>query len=84
MQRSIVIDEAPVWSARTADEEQPRFPWRIAVGLAFGAFCWIVAYLGAVGVLLPARIAEIDSENKATIVALNSTVSMVVARWPTS
>ncbi|MHA6523492.1 MFS transporter [Tessaracoccus sp. G1721] len=79
MQRSIVIDEAPVWSARTADEEQPRFPWRLAVGLAFGAFCWIVAYLGAVGVLLPARIAEIDSENKAAIVALNSTVSMVVA-----
>lgn len=77
MQRS--IDETNEWTGATADEQQPRFPWRIAIGLAIGAFCWIVAYLGAVAVMLPARIAEIDNENKAAIVALNSTISMVVA-----
>ena len=59
--------------------DQPHFPTRIAIGLAIGAFCWIVAYLGAVAVLLPARVAEIDSVDKAAIIALNSTISMVVA-----
>lgn len=79
MQGSISPENQAVWSGTTTDEQQPRFPLRIAIGLAVGAFCWIVAYLGAVGVLLPARIAEIDDANKATIVAINSTVSMVVA-----
>lgn len=79
MQGSMSPDDQAVWSGTTTDEQQPKFPLRIAIGLAAGAFCWIVAYLGAVGVLLPARIAEIDDANKATIVAINSTVSMVVA-----
>lgn len=67
------------WTAKTTDAQQPHFPTKIAIGLTIGAFCWIVAYLGAVAVLLPARVAEIDPANKATIIALNSTVSMVVA-----
>lgn len=67
------------WSGTTSNDQQKTFPTRIAVGLALGAFCWVVAYLGAVGVLLPARVAEIDSLNKAAIIAVNSTVSMVVA-----
>ncbi|QXT62909.1 MFS transporter [Tessaracoccus palaemonis] len=79
MQRSIDVGDSPVWTGTTSNEQQPKFPWRVAIGLAMGAFCWIVAYLGAVGVMLPARIAEIDNENKAAIVALNSTISMVVA-----
>ncbi|TPW27661.1 MFS transporter [Martelella alba] len=67
------------WTGKTTNLQQPHFPKRIAIGLAIGAFCWIVAYLGAVAVLLPARVAEIDPGNKATIIALNSTIAMVVA-----
>lgn len=67
------------WTGTTQDSEQPRFPTRLAIGLAIGSFCWVVAYLGAVAVLLPARIAELDPGNKAAIIALNSTVAMVVA-----
>lgn len=76
---TVVVGTPGQWSATTTDADQPKFPTRIAIGLSVGAFCWIVAYLGAVGVLLPARIAELDSANKAAIVALNSTISMVVA-----
>ncbi len=67
------------WSGTTTDVQQPAFPTRLAIGLAIGSFCWVVAYLGAVAVLLPARIAEIDPQNKAAIIALNSTIAMVVA-----
>lgn len=67
------------WNGTTLDDQQPHFPTRLAVGLAIGSFCWIVAYLGAIAVLLPARIAEIDPANKASIIALNSTIAMVVA-----
>lgn len=67
------------WRGTTSDEEQPKFPVRLTIGLAIGAFCWIVAYLGAVGVLLPARIAELAPGDKASVVALNSTISMIVA-----
>nr|WP_321457322.1 MFS transporter [uncultured Cohaesibacter sp.] len=69
----------PEWTGNTTNDEQTRFPTRIAVGLAIGAFCWVIAYLGAIAVLLPARVAEIDSVDKAAIIALNSTISMVVA-----
>lgn len=78
-QRSTTDPTLTTWTGTTADDEQPRFPVRLAVGLAAGAFCWIVAYLGAVGVLLPARVAEIAPDDKAAIIALNSTISMVVA-----
>ena len=67
------------WTGKTSNDDQPHFPTRIAIGLAIGSFCWIVAYLGAIAVLLPARVAEIDSVDKAAIIALNSTISMVVA-----
>ncbi|MCL2895653.1 MFS transporter [Brenneria tiliae] len=67
------------WSGITSNAQQKKFPTRIAIGLSICAFCWVAAYLGAVGVLLPARIAEIDGANKAAIIALNSTVSMLVA-----
>lgn len=73
------VTQQPVWSGTTRDTEQTRFPTKLAIGLAIGAFCWVVAYLGAIAVLLPARIAEIDPASKATIIALNSTVAMVVA-----
>ncbi|WP_222706291.1 MFS transporter [Actinomyces ruminicola] len=76
---STAAPSAPEWSGTTTDEQQPRLPLRLVIGLAIGAFCWIVAYLGAVGVLLPARIAEIAPDDKAAVVALNSTVSMIVA-----
>ncbi|MGJ4925616.1 MFS transporter [Bradyrhizobium sp. HKCCYLS2038] len=68
-----------VAAAATHDTAQQGFPLRLAAGLAICAFCWIVAYLGAVGVLLPARVAEIDPANKAAIIALNATISMIVA-----
>lgn len=68
------------WSGTTPDSQQKKFPTKIAIGVSIGAYRWIVAYLGSVSVLLPARIAEIAGDgNKATIVALNSTISMVVA-----
>lgn len=67
------------WSGKTLDADQTHFPTRLVIGLAIGSFCWVVAYLGAIAVLLPARIAEIDPGNKAAIIALNSTVAMVVA-----
>lgn len=72
--------QTEVWSPTTPNSEQKKFPTKIVIGLAIGAFCWIVAYLGSVSVLLPARIAELAGDgNKAAIVALNSTISMIVA-----
>ena len=67
------------WSGKTQDTEQTKFPTKIAAGLMIGSFCWVVAYLGAIAVLLPARVAEIDPAHKAAIIALNSSVAMIVA-----
>lgn len=79
MSKHDVVPATDGWRTATADTDQPRFPARVATGLAIGAFCWVVAYLGSASVLLPARIAEVDPAGKAGVVALNSTVAMVVA-----
>lgn len=44
-----------------------------------GVLLWLGSYLGMVGVLVPARIAEIDPDSKATAFAMMSAIAMVVS-----
>lgn len=68
------------WSAPTNDE-QPKIPFRIGLAIAVGVMFWIGGSLGLFGVLVPAKIAEIAPEQKASIVALMATICMVVSTF---
>ncbi|WP_207917785.1 MFS transporter [Sodalis ligni] len=79
-------DTALPAGARTArswltptDEQQPRPPYREGLAMAIGVFLWMGCYLGLVGVLVPARISQIAPQDKATVVAIMSTVAMIVS-----
>lgn len=61
------------------DDKQLKLPLVTGIALVIGVFLWLASYLGMVGVLIPARIAEIDPENKATIFATMSAIAMVVS-----
>lgn len=61
------------------DTDQARLPWRYGIATALGVLLWLGAYLALVGVLVPARIAEISPDNKATALATMSTVAMIVS-----
>ena len=61
------------------DSEQPKLPLMEGIALVVGVFFWLGSYLGMVGVLVPARIAEIDPEAKATALAAMSAIAMVVS-----
>lgn len=56
---------------------------RYSIALAIAGLGWIIPFTGASGVLLPARIAEIDPENKvgivAAVVAAGALTAMVAA-----
>ncbi|GAA2974211.1 MFS family permease [Microbacterium terrae] len=67
------------WSGSTTDVDQPKPPLRVGVAVALGILLVTGPYMGVNAVLLPARVAEIDPEGKATALAVISTVSMVVA-----
>lgn len=60
-------------------EQKKKFPILIGMGLTFGVFMWLAPYLGMVAILLPAKIAELDPVNKASIVAINASIAMVIA-----
>lgn len=61
------------------DEEQQKLPLIAGIGLVVGVFLWLGSYLGMVGVLIPARIAEIAPESKASVFAAMSAIAMVVS-----
>lgn len=61
------------------DAEQTKTPIAVSIALVIGVFLWLGSYLGMVGVLIPARIAEIDPEAKATAFATMSAIAMVVS-----
>jgi len=61
------------------NEEQKNPPYREGIALVVGSLLWLGSYLGLVGVLVPARIAEIAPHDKASIVALMSTTAMIVS-----
>ncbi|MBT1165389.1 MFS transporter [Bifidobacterium simiarum] len=61
------------------DEDQPKFPWRPSLGLLFGGCGWMLAGCAIQGILLPAKISEIAPDNKVSIVALVTTVTMLVS-----
>ncbi|MCI1676092.1 MAG: MFS transporter [Ancrocorticia sp.] len=67
------------WCGTIANDQQPRPPYRVGVALALGTFLWLGPYLGVNAVLLPARVAEISPDSKATVIALLSTSAMIVA-----
>ena len=77
---SDVSNEAPK-AVRSAprDEDQPRFPWRAGIGLLLGAWGWFFAGQAVNTVLLPAKIALIDPEGKVGLVAIVSTVTMIIS-----
>ncbi len=67
------------WLGTTADEAQPKKPWVVGIALALGIFLINGPFMGINAVLLPSRIAEISPEGKAGVVALLSSVAMIVA-----
>ncbi|WP_336630330.1 MULTISPECIES: MFS transporter [unclassified Microbacterium] len=67
------------WSGVVTDGQQPRRPVRIGIGLALGVVLWLAPYLGVNAVLLPAKVAELDPDGKAGVIALLATSAMIVA-----
>ncbi|NEG54229.1 MFS transporter [Bifidobacterium platyrrhinorum] len=61
------------------DEDQPKFPWKAGLGLLFGGAGWYWAGQAVNAVLLPAKIAQIDPEGKVALVAIISTVTMIIS-----
>lgn len=78
--RETYIDRSvePSWCTPT-NEAQKKAPFRVGIALIIGVFCWLGSYLGLVGVLVPAKIAEIAPAEKATILATMSGLAMVVS-----
>ena len=66
------------WTTPT-NEEQKKLPLMEGIAMVVGVFLWLGSYLGMVGVLVPARIAEIDPDAKATALAAMSAIAMVVS-----
>ncbi len=66
------------WISPT-DEQQKKLPLKEGIALIIGVLLWLGSYLGMVGVLVPARIAEIDPQSKATALAAMSAIAMVVS-----
>ncbi|MEE8737791.1 MAG: MFS transporter [Bifidobacterium sp.] len=67
------------WSGTVSDAEQPKPPYKVGMALALVTFLWLGPYLGVNAVLLPAKVATIAPNSKATIIAVLSTSAMVVA-----
>lgn len=61
------------------DDQQKKFPVRIAIALALGVVLWLGPYLALVGVLVPQQVAKIDPSQKTQIIAMMSTAAMVVS-----
>ncbi|PLS31654.1 multidrug-efflux transporter [Bifidobacterium margollesii] len=61
------------------DEEQPKFPWKPGLGLLFGGAGWYWAGQAVNAVLLPAKIGQIDPDGKVAMVAIVSTVTMIIS-----
>lgn len=61
------------------DDQQPKFPWRTGAGLLLGGAGWFWGFQALNAVLLPAKIQMIDPANKVTIVAMVSTVTMLIS-----
>lgn len=68
-----------LWTGVIADVEQPKRPIRVGIGLAVGVVLWLGAYLGVNAILLPAKVAELDPDGKAGVIALLATSAMIVA-----
>lgn len=66
------------WTTPT-NKEQKKLPLMEGIAMVVGVFLWLGSYLGMVGVLVPARIAEIDPDAKATALAAMSAIAMVVS-----
>ncbi len=66
------------WTTPT-DNMQPKLPLKEGIAMVIGVFLWLGSYLGMVGVLVPARIAEIDPDSKATALAAMSAIAMIVS-----
>ncbi|BES83521.1 MFS transporter [Pectobacterium araliae] len=60
-------------------EKIEKLPVLVGLGLCFGVLMWLAPYIGMVSVLLPAKVAVLDPQNKASIIALNASISMVIA-----
>lgn len=71
--------ESGIWSGTVTDREQPNPPYKVGFALALVTFLWLGPYLGVNAVLLPAKIAKIAPNDKATIIAVLSTSAMIVA-----
>ena len=56
-----------------------RFPWRSGLSLMVGGAGWMWAFTSLHAVLLPAKIQLIDPANKISIVAMVSTVTMLIS-----
>lgn len=69
----------PANYAPPSDAKQLKLPLLTGIGLVLGVLLWLGSYMGMIAVLIPARIAEIDPDNKASIFATMSAIAMVVS-----
>ena len=65
--------------SKISDEEQPKFPWRPALALLIGPAGWAAPFTALNAVLLPAKVANIAPDQKVAIVALVTSVTMIVS-----
>ncbi|KAB8291050.1 MFS transporter [Bifidobacterium avesanii] len=65
--------------APNAPGRDGRFPWRSGLSLMVGGAGWMWAFTSLHAVLLPAKIQLIDPVNKISIVAMVSTVTMLIS-----
>ncbi|MFD0704229.1 MFS transporter [Alloscardovia venturai] len=70
---------AVAWKGTVSDDEQSKAPLNVGVALILGVLLWMGPYMGVNGVLLPARVAQLVGDQKATVLALLSTSAMIVA-----
>jgi MFS family permease len=60
-------------------KSQRKRPLRLGLALIVGPACWLGPYIGVSVTLLPAKIGQLAPDNKIALVALFSTVAMIVA-----
>ena len=61
------------------NEQQPKLPTRLGLGLMVGPACWMIAYVGVSATLLPAKLQFFAPGQKVALIPLFSLVAMIAA-----
>ncbi|NMN00908.1 multidrug-efflux transporter [Bifidobacterium sp. DSM 109958] len=68
-----------VANASITDAQQSRFPWRPSIAQFFATIGFYAPFFGISAVLLPAKIAMIDPDNKVAMTASATTVTLLIS-----